>query len=179
LDFADRNIYEEQQRQQDQKKKEEIRRKGENNDLLQKRGNSQARQSSRKSIKNKKKKQAKKIEEAKKVDVVKIPEDVRVHEFAEKINKSVGEVVKVLFSLGTMVTQNDFLDKDSIEILADEFNVKVETINPLDALDYVSAYDEEPNRVEEPRAPIITVMGHVDHGKTSLLDKIRSTKVAC
>jgi translation initiation factor IF-2 len=174
LDFSDRNIYEEQQRQ-DQKRREEARKRAEA-------GGTQARFSSKRPSGarggKRKKRPQKSQNEIKKVDVVKIPEDVRVYEFAEKVGKSVSDVVKVLFSLGTMVTKNDFLDKDSIEILAEEFDVRVETINPLDALDYVKAYDEVPNSVEEPRAPIITVMGHVDHGKTSLLDKIRSTKVA-
>jgi translation initiation factor IF-2 len=174
LDFADRNIYEEQQRQ-DQKRKEEARRRLEAGILQPK---NTPRSPAPKRSSKKKKKTQKASSETQKIDKIKIPEDVRVYEFAEKVGKSVGEVIKVLFSLGTVVTKNDFLDKDSIEILAEEFDVQVETINPLDELDYVKAYDEIPNKVEEPRAPIITVMGHVDHGKTSLLDKIRQTKVA-
>ena len=110
--------------------------------------------------------------------VVSIPEEVRVYEFAEKVGRTTGEVIKVLFGLGKMVTKNDFLEKDEIEILAEEFGVEVKTMNPLDALDYVSAYDAVEDEYLEERPPVITIMGHVDHGKTSLLDKIRETKVA-
>ncbi len=177
LDFSDKNIFEEQQRQEERRRAEAKRRAAQGLGGMQQR-NFPNRPGGRNIRRRGKRRKYAKQENTEKVSVVRIPEDVRVYEFAEKVGKSVGEVVKVLFSLGTMVTKNDFLDKDSIEILAEEFDVEVETINPLDALDYVAAYDEEPDTVEEPRPPVITIMGHVDHGKTSLLDYIRSTKVA-
>ena len=112
------------------------------------------------------------------VSSIEIPEDIRVYEFAEKINKQPSDVIKELFLLGMLVTKNDFLDKDSIDILAETFEVEVTTVDVQEEFDYVGAYEESDEKLMVERAPIITIMGHVDHGKTSLLDYIRHTKVA-
>ena len=129
--------------------------------------------------KKRKKRVRREVEEVEVTDVT-IPEDVRVYEFAEACGKSASEVISVLFGLGMLVTKNDFLKQDELEILGEEFGIEVTVKDALEDVNYVDDYQEdevdESNFVTRP--PVVTIMGHVDHGKTSLLDKIRSAKVA-
>jgi translation initiation factor IF-2 len=179
LDFSDKNIYEDMMRQEAKRKEEAKKRAAAGGGQTQNRGGRGGfrRRPSGLRRGGKRKKYIKE-ENVGQITSIQIPENVRVYEFAEKVGRSTGEVIKVLFTLGTMFTQNDFLDKDSIEILAEEFDVEVHTVDPLDALDYVKVYDAIEDNDSTERPPVITIMGHVDHGKTSLLDRIRQTKVA-
>ncbi|CAG9619671.1 translation initiation factor IF-2 [Sutcliffiella rhizosphaerae] len=100
-----------------------------------------------------------------------------VGELANKLNKEPSEIIKKLLMLGVMATINQDLDKDSIELIAGEYNVEVEEEIVFEITDFEGYDSEDSTEVLEERPPVVTIMGHVDHGKTTLLDSIRNTKV--
>ncbi|MFG6118291.1 translation initiation factor IF-2 [Thalassobacillus sp. B23F22_16] len=100
-----------------------------------------------------------------------------VAELADKLNKDTSEIIKKLMMLGVMATKNQDLDVDAIELICSEYDVEVEEEVQVDETDIENyQFEDAPEDLEE-RPAVVTIMGHVDHGKTTLLDSIRDTKV--
>ena len=107
---------------------------------------------------------------------VQLPEAITVAELANRMAERVTDVVKSLMQMGIMATQNQAIDADTAELIIEEFGHKVTRVSDADVEDVIKATEDKPEDLK-PRPPVITIMGHVDHGKTSLLDAIRKTKV--
>ncbi|MFD1340859.1 translation initiation factor IF-2 [Litorisediminicola beolgyonensis] len=107
---------------------------------------------------------------------VQLPEAITVAELANRMAERVGDVIKSLMNNGVMATQNQSIDADTAELIIEEFGHRVTRVSDADVEQVIEQTEDKPEDLQ-PRPPVITIMGHVDHGKTSLLDAIRKTKV--
>ena len=111
-----------------------------------------------------------------KVEAITYEDGITVGELAEKLHKSSGDVIKILFMLGKMVTINSALDDENVELVCMEYDVTATKVEHQDDDTLVDTEEDDPKDLVN-RAPIVTIMGHVDHGKTTLLDYIRNSRV--
>jgi translation initiation factor IF-2 len=116
------------------------------------------------------------VEREKVIRDVQLPEAIMVSELANRMAERVADVVKSLMQMGMMVTQNQTIDADTAELIIEEFGHKVTRVSDSDVEDVIKEVEDSEDDLQ-PRPPVITIMGHVDHGKTSLLDAIRDARV--
>lgn len=135
---------------------------------------SQPKKQKKKKSKKKKHKQEEKEEQ---VDHLVYRGALTVDELAQRINKDVSEIIKKLMFLGIMATKNQDLDDDAIELICEDYGITVEKEVVLEDTDFDKYRKEDSERDLKERPAVVTIMGHVDHGKTTLLDSIRQTKV--
>jgi translation initiation factor IF-2 len=107
---------------------------------------------------------------------VDVPEAITVQELAKRMGERGADLVKALFKMGTPVTITETIDQDTAELLIEEFGHRINRVSDAD-VDIDTTVDVDPEDTLKPRPPVVTIMGHVDHGKTSLLDAIRGASV--